>query len=64
MSLAISEEHEALRATLGTPLAAVERTGYERDVAAVRGALGPAAFEAAWREGQIWPLEQVVSEIR
>jgi len=40
---------EALREVLGAPLPAVERPGYERDLAFARLAPGAEAFEAAWR---------------
>jgi predicted ATPase len=53
---------ETLRAALGAMLPPVERPGYETALAAVRQALGASKFEAAWREGQTMPLDQVVAE--
>jgi predicted ATPase len=52
----------ALRAAMGAPLPPIERPAYESDLAAARRELGAEAFEAAWREGQALPPEQVISE--
>jgi non-specific serine/threonine protein kinase len=51
----------ALRRATGAARYAPERTAYERDVAAVRGQLDGAAFEAAWAEGEATPLDEVVA---
>ncbi len=42
----------ALRETIGAPLPPVDRPAHECIVANVRGALGAAAFTAAWTEGR------------
>jgi non-specific serine/threonine protein kinase len=39
----------------------VDRDAHERRLAALRTALGEAAFAAAWAEGQAMPLEQVIA---
>ena len=41
---------ETLRQAIGTPLVPFEKAGREQDLAAVRSALGEAAFAAALRE--------------
>jgi predicted ATPase/DNA-binding SARP family transcriptional activator len=43
---------QALREAIGAPLPPVHRAEHERNVAAVRGMLGEAAFAAAWAEGR------------
>jgi len=53
---------EALRVSLGAPLPAVERPGYDRGKATVQEALGEDIFDAAWREGQALPFEQILDE--
>jgi predicted ATPase len=50
-----------LRAAIGAPLPPPERADYERTVAAARAHLEPAAFRAAWAEGEALPLEQAVA---
>jgi predicted ATPase/class 3 adenylate cyclase len=52
---------EALREALGTPLPPVDRTAYERSVAAIRAQLGEQAFAAAWAEGRTMTPEQVLA---
>jgi tetratricopeptide (TPR) repeat protein len=52
---------DELRVTVGQPRAPVERAEYERSVAAVRTALGEAAFAAAWAAGRAMPLEDAVA---
>ena len=51
---------EALREAIHTPLPPNEREQYDRDLAAVREALGEAAFAAAWAEGRRMSMEQVI----
>ena len=51
-----------LRERLGAAVAPWERPAYERDVAAVRAALGAEAFAAAWAAGAALPLEAAVAE--
>jgi hypothetical protein len=51
----------ALRAAIGAPLPPNERADHERTVAALRAALGDAAFEAAWAERQALLLGQAVA---
>ena len=51
---------ETLRELVGTQLLPTERAGYEQDLAAVRAALGQAASNAAWAEGQGMAMEQAV----
>jgi LuxR family maltose regulon positive regulatory protein len=56
---------EALYAAIGMPDAAVfssRRARVERGVAAVRAALDPDAFAAAWAAGRALPLEQAIAE--
>ena len=52
----------ALRERLGAAVVPWERPAHERDLAAVRAALGPAAFAAAWAAGAALPLEAAVAE--
>lgn len=54
---------EALRASLGAPIPLVERPSYEQTMTAVRQRLGAEAFEAARREGQALPIDQVMVEV-
>lgn len=51
---------EALRQATGRPIREFERTGYEREVEALRAQLGKAAFDAAWAEGRGMTPEQVL----
>jgi predicted ATPase/DNA-binding SARP family transcriptional activator len=52
---------KALREASGLPVALVDRPEYDRDVAAVRAALGQEAFAAAWAEGRSMTLDQAVT---
>jgi len=52
---------EALRAALGAPVPAIERADLERDLAALRAALGDAEFEAEHAAGRALPVEKAVS---
>ena len=52
----------ALREQLGAAVEPWERPARERDLAAARAALEPAAFEAAWAAGAALPLEAAVAE--
>jgi predicted ATPase/class 3 adenylate cyclase/Tfp pilus assembly protein PilF len=51
---------QSLREAIGTPPLPEERKEDERDQAAVREALGEAAFAAAWAEGRAMTLEQAI----
>jgi non-specific serine/threonine protein kinase len=53
---------EALREQIGVALSKFDlaNSDYERDVDAVRSALGEAAFEAAWAEGRVMPFERAI----
>lgn len=51
---------EALRETIGVPLALDEQGEYERNVAMTRNVLGEVAFASAWTMGRSMPLERVV----
>jgi hypothetical protein len=59
---------EALREILGVPVLRHSlsipalRGTYERDVAAIRAALGAEACGAAWAAGRALPLEDAVAE--
>ena len=50
-----------LRASAGAPLPPADRDRYAALVAAVRAALGEAAFTAAWAEGQALPLDAAIA---
>ena len=52
----------ALREQLGAAVVPWEHPARERDLAAARAALEPAAFEAAWAAGAALPLEAAVAE--
>jgi predicted ATPase/transcriptional regulator with XRE-family HTH domain len=52
---------DALREAMGTPIPPVYRADYERSVAAARAHLGEKAFAAAWAEGRMMTLDQVLS---
>jgi predicted ATPase/DNA-binding SARP family transcriptional activator len=52
---------EALRHTMGAPLAPAERLFYEPRMAAVRARVNETNFLAAWAEGQAMPLEQAIA---
>jgi predicted ATPase len=54
---------EALREDMSAPIYPVYRADYEQAVAAARTELGEEAFAAAWAEGRMAPLEQVIDEI-
>jgi predicted ATPase/DNA-binding XRE family transcriptional regulator len=51
-----------VRTNLGVPVRPVYRDLYDRDVSAVRTALGPATFMAAWAAGRALPLEWAITE--
>jgi predicted ATPase/DNA-binding XRE family transcriptional regulator len=53
----------ALRDAAGTPVEPSSRATYEREVAAVRVALGEAAFATAWAVGRSTSLEQAIAEL-
>jgi hypothetical protein len=50
----------ALRDALGTPMPPNGRAQYERDLAAMRAALGEETFTAAWAAGSAMTLEDAV----
>jgi predicted ATPase/transcriptional regulator with XRE-family HTH domain len=52
----------ALRERLGAPLPLAFRTAHDRTIAAVRRALGEAAFAAAWNPGAAMPVEDALAE--
>jgi DNA-binding CsgD family transcriptional regulator len=52
---------EILRETMGAPIPPSERAAYERSVAAARTQFGEQAFAAAWSEGHMISLEQVLA---
>jgi DNA-binding CsgD family transcriptional regulator/tetratricopeptide (TPR) repeat protein len=51
---------EALRDTMGTPIAPVYRAEYDRSVAAARDQLGVQVFTTAWSEGRNMTPEQAL----
>src|SRR6266700_4155635 len=54
---------EALREAIDVPRLPVDRVGYEQTVGAARAQLGEEAFAAAWQEGWMMKLEQVIDEV-
>ena len=52
---------DTLRSAIHVPLPPPERPEYDRAVAVVRTILGDAAFEAAWRDGAVLPLETALA---
>ena len=52
---------EALREARGTPMPPVYRADYERSRAAASAQLGEQAFAAAWAEGRMMTLDQVLT---
>jgi predicted ATPase/DNA-binding SARP family transcriptional activator len=54
---------EQLRATIGSPLAPVDRPAHARCIATVRARLGETAFAAAWEEGRALNLEEVIATV-
>jgi predicted ATPase len=54
---------EALREVIAAPIPPVERAAYEQAVAAVRSQLSEEAFAAAWQEGRMMKLEQVIDTV-
>jgi tetratricopeptide (TPR) repeat protein len=53
----------AAREAMGTPLPPIARLPHERQVDAVRAALGDAAFAAAWEQGQGMTLDQAIDQV-
>src|SRR5260370_39606334 len=51
---------EALRDAIDVPLPPVERTSYDRSVAATRAHLGERAFAVAWAQGRSMTPEQAL----
>jgi tetratricopeptide (TPR) repeat protein len=54
---------EALRGSIGAPLPPRDYPRHEKYVSTGRVQLGEPAFTAAWAEGQMTPLEQVISHV-
>ncbi len=52
---------DAIRASSGTPVRSMLRERHDRDVAAVRAALGQDRFCRAYEQGQARPAEQVIT---
>jgi hypothetical protein len=53
----------AQRAITGVPISPTDREDVGRVMSTARGALGEAAFEAAWHAGRVLPLEQLIAEV-
>ncbi len=53
---------EALREALGTPMTALERTEYDREVAELRGQMDAKAYAANWAAGRAMTMEQAIAE--
>jgi non-specific serine/threonine protein kinase len=51
----------ALRTRIGFPVVQPDRSHYDRHVAALRAALGPEAFDAAWSDGHTLTTEAAIS---
>jgi tetratricopeptide (TPR) repeat protein len=54
---------DALREAIGFPLSSGRRGVFDRDVAAIRAALGGEACVATWEAGRTTPLEQVLADL-
>jgi DNA-binding NarL/FixJ family response regulator len=52
---------DVIRAAIGKPLSAQERTAHDRILAALHARLNEAAFAQAWAEGQLLSLNQVMT---
>jgi predicted ATPase/transcriptional regulator with XRE-family HTH domain len=52
----------AQREAIGVPMWPIDCAAYERDVAALRAALGEEAFTAAWGAGRASPLDQIIAK--
>jgi non-specific serine/threonine protein kinase len=55
---------DVMRAAIGKPLSAQERTAHDRTLAALHAHLSEAAFAQAWAEGQRLPLNQVMTIVQ
>jgi predicted ATPase/DNA-binding XRE family transcriptional regulator len=53
---------DALSQTIGRPLPPADQPAYERDVAAARASVGDSAFDAAWAEGRVRLLPDILDE--
>lgn len=53
---------DALRTSLGTPLPPAEEEGKNKELDALRAALGRERFDALWLTGQAMPLAEAVAE--
>ena len=52
----------AARQAVGLHMPPLDRTAYDRQVAAARAQCDEAAWETAWAEGQAMPLEQAITD--
>ena len=52
---------EALREAIGTPLPSIKRADYEHQLAILRAAPDQETVEAAWTEGSVMPIEEVMA---
>ena len=52
---------EALRESVNSPMRAVERAGYDQNVAALQAQMDAQAFAAAWSDGRLMTLEQSIT---
>jgi hypothetical protein len=53
---------EVLLDTIKAFLEPFDRAAYDRHVAAVHASMDEAAFETAWAEGRVMPLDQAIAE--
>ena len=54
----------ALRQNMGVPMPPIVRPAYERELATARGAMGSNRFAAAWAEGSVMTVDQLVEYAR
>jgi hypothetical protein len=54
----------AFRQSKGVPMPPILRPAYERDLATARGAIGSNRFAAAWAEGSVITVDQLVESAR
>ena len=60
-ALRLAGAADALRETVGTPLAAAAREGFELSLASARRAMPPALAATAWSEGQAMSMERAIA---
>ena len=58
-AVALASAAAAIRRKIGMPAKEAEREQIERALAAARARLTPEAYDKAWREGRIAPLDRV-----